>query len=66
VPKADEAERDLRRRDLNEPYRTLPGHFRHETGHHYWERLVRNGLRIERRAGREPVMSMDIDFDSHR
>ena len=26
---------------MNERYRTLLGHFRHEVGHYYWERLVR-------------------------
>ena len=26
---------------MNEPYRTLLGHLRHEAGHHYWERLIR-------------------------
>jgi hypothetical protein len=25
---------------LHEPYRTLLGHFRHEVGHYYWDRLV--------------------------
>jgi hypothetical protein len=29
---------------MAEPYRTLLGHFRHEIGHHYWERLVRGGV----------------------
>ena len=27
---------------MNEPYRTLLGHFRHEIGHYYWDRLVRD------------------------
>jgi hypothetical protein len=26
---------------MHEPYRTLVGHMRHESGHYYWERLVR-------------------------
>ena len=25
---------------MHEPYRTLLGHFRHEIGHYYWERLI--------------------------
>ena len=37
---ADDAERERRRQDMAEPYRTLLGHFRHEAGHYYWERLV--------------------------
>src|SRR5262249_46716056 len=32
--------REQRRHALHEPYRTLLGHLRHETGHHYWQRLV--------------------------
>jgi hypothetical protein len=27
---------------LREPYRTLLGHFRHEIGHYYWDRLIAN------------------------
>ena len=30
---------------MAEPYRTLLGHFRHEIGHYYWERLVRASVR---------------------
>lgn len=41
LAEADDAERVKRRVALNEPYRTLLGHLRHESGHHYWERLVR-------------------------
>ena len=44
ISEADDAERERHRRDMAEPYRTLLGHFRHEIGHHYWERLVRNGV----------------------
>ena len=25
---------------MGEPYRTLLGHFRHESGHYFWDRLV--------------------------
>jgi hypothetical protein len=39
---ADDAEREKRRTALGEPYRTLLGHFRHEVGHWYWDRLVRD------------------------
>jgi hypothetical protein len=44
ISEADDAERERHRRDMVEPYRTLLGHFRHETGHHYWERLIRDGV----------------------
>jgi hypothetical protein len=40
IAEADDAERVRRRVELNEPYRTLLGHFRHESGHYYWDRLV--------------------------
>lgn len=38
---ADDAKREKIRIAMHEPYRTLLGHFRHEVGHYYWERLVR-------------------------
>jgi hypothetical protein len=44
ISEADDAERERHRRDMAEPYRTLLGHFRHEVGHYYWERLVRDGV----------------------
>ena len=44
ISEADDAERERHRRDLAEPYRTLLGHFRHEVGHHYWQRMVRDGV----------------------
>ncbi len=41
VAEADDARREKSRQLLGEPYRTLIGHFRHEIGHYYWERLIR-------------------------
>jgi len=38
-----EAEHSLRvemREKMNENYRTLLGHFRHESGHYFWDRLI--------------------------
>ena len=32
---------------LHEPYRTLLGHFRHEVGHYYWDRLIKDSPRID-------------------
>ena len=32
---------------MHEPYRTLLGHFRHEVGHYYWDRLIRDSTRLE-------------------
>lgn len=40
ITEADDAKREFTRQALNEPYRTLLGHFRHEVGHYYWDRLV--------------------------
>ncbi len=40
VEEADDATREKIRHDMHEPYRTLLGHFRHEIGHYYWDRLV--------------------------
>ena len=40
VEEADDAKREQIKHDLHEPYRTLLGHFRHEVGHYYWDRLV--------------------------
>ncbi len=37
---ADDSARERIRAEMDEPYRTLVGHFRHELGHHYWHRLV--------------------------
>ncbi len=40
VEEANDAIRERTRQELHEPYRTLLGHFRHEIGHYYWDRLV--------------------------
>ena len=40
IAEADDAEREKMRAAMHEPYRTLLGHFRHESGHYYWDRLV--------------------------
>ena len=47
LQEADDVERERLRTHLHEPYRTLLGHFRHEVGHYYWDRLVRDGGKIE-------------------
>ena len=46
LKEADDIERERRRLEMGEPYRTLLGHFRHEVGHHFWDRLVRGGGRL--------------------
>lgn len=39
---ADSVLREQIRKELQESYRTLIGHLRHEVGHYFWERLVAN------------------------
>ena len=49
VAEADSAEREKMRAEMGENYRTLLGHFRHELGHYYWDRLIRDDPgRLER------------------
>jgi hypothetical protein len=42
LAEADDEHREHLRLQLDEPYRTLLGHFRHEIGHYYWPILVRD------------------------
>jgi hypothetical protein len=46
VVEADDAHREAMRKRLNEPYRTMLGHLRHEIGHYYWYRLVADTERV--------------------
>ena len=43
IAEADDIEREQARQAMNEVYRTLLGHFRHEVGHYYWDRLIGAG-----------------------
>jgi hypothetical protein len=47
VEEADDAMREKIKHQLHEPYRTLLGHFRHEVGHYYWDRLVSGSKWLE-------------------
>jgi hypothetical protein len=47
VAEGDDAEREKRRTELGEPYRTPVGHVRHEIGHYFWDRLVRDAGRLQ-------------------
>lgn len=47
LAEADDALREKTRLQMHEPYRTLLGHFRHEIGHYYWDRLVGGGEFLE-------------------
>ncbi|MCQ9155394.1 zinc-binding metallopeptidase family protein [Acidomonas methanolica] len=44
---ADDVERERMRVGMGEYYRTVLGHFRHETGHYFWDVLVRDGGVLE-------------------
>ena len=47
IAEADDSVREKRRHQMHEGYRTLLGHFRHEVGHYYWDRLIRDGEWID-------------------
>jgi hypothetical protein len=47
IAEADADEREHRRVAFHEPYRTLIGHFRHESGHFYWDRLISHSPHLE-------------------
>jgi hypothetical protein len=51
VEEADDVQRERQRAAQNEPYRTLLGHFRHESGHYYWDRLIEHTDRLPRFRG---------------
>ncbi len=46
IAEADDVERERRRHELGEPYRTLLGHFRHEVGHYYWNLYINGTDRL--------------------
>jgi hypothetical protein len=47
LEEADPVLREQARLAMNERYRTLLGHFRHEVGHYYWDVLVRDGAELD-------------------
>ena len=62
LEEADDAERERRRTQMNEPYRSLLGHFRHETGHYFWDVLVRDGGQLQ--ACRSVFGDDSADYDA--
>jgi hypothetical protein len=48
IAEADDLERERRRLQMREPYRTVLGHFRHEIGHYYWDVLIKDGPHLDR------------------
>jgi hypothetical protein len=47
IAEADDPFREKTRLQLGETYRTLLGHFRHEVGHYYWDRLIAGSSWLE-------------------
>jgi hypothetical protein len=47
LAEADDAKREQARLALGEPYRTVLGHFRHEIGHYFWDRLIKDSPQID-------------------
>lgn len=47
VKEAVSSAREQAREQLGERYRTLLGHFRHESGHYYWDRLIKESDWLE-------------------
>ena len=43
LAEGDDAHREQMRRELGEPYRTMLGHLRHESGHYFWPVVVEPG-----------------------
>ena len=62
LAEADDAERERRRTQMHEPYRTLLGHFRHEVGHYFWDVLIRDGGRLD--ACRAIFGDDSLDYDA--
>jgi hypothetical protein len=48
IAEADDSTREKIRLAMREPLRTLLGHFRHEIGHYYWDRLISGSGFMER------------------
>lgn len=61
IAEADPAYRERTRERLREPYRTLIGHFRHEAGHYYWDRLIDTDART-RQSFRARFGDESIDY----
>jgi hypothetical protein len=67
IAEADDAERERRRTQMGEPFRTLIGHFRHEVGHFYWDLLVkdRDGLAAFVEVFGDPIQDYDVALQNH-
>lgn len=48
IAEADDISREMARKAMDEVYRTVLGHFRHEIGHYYWDRLIDNTIYLQK------------------
>jgi hypothetical protein len=60
IAEADAIEREQAKQSMNEVYRTLLGHFRHEVGHYYWDRLIDDSPNLE--AYRQLFGDEQVDY----
>jgi hypothetical protein len=61
IAEADDIVREQTRQKMGESYRTLLGHFRHEVGHYYWDRLIEDGGLLEEFRGLFGDEQVDYD-----
>lgn len=47
IDEAENAKREQIKEQMHEPYRTVLGHLRHESGHYYWDRIVDGSTWLE-------------------
>jgi len=66
IAEADDEERERLRVHLNEPYRTLLGHLRHEIAHYYWWQLISWTPRLSRFRQLFGNEEWDYDTSLHR
>ena len=65
VVEADDSYRVTTRERMNERYRTVLGHFRHESGHYYWDKLIKDSewhLRFRHLFGSEENYRQALDY----
>ncbi len=63
LAEGDDVHREQLRIEMEEPYRTLLGHFRHEIGHYYYYRLVASSSQYSARF-RELYGDPDADYQA--
>ena len=63
LAEGDDVHREQLKKEMDEPYRTLLGHFRHEIGHYYFYRLVAPSMAFSERF-RELFGDPDSDYQA--